>query len=224
MNAFGVKSHASFQLEPSRSAGSSSGSGFTFNPNFVALVVAVIAVIAGVWLFSNSRARKPVPPPKLPPAQLAIAQSGELNGRRYEVRGRVEVEIARVGRRELRHEYILHDAGDEALLSQGWMDDAEQWCLLTPFEPEKPLKPRDVAAIDLGESFAIDGSTARATTLFLSRVKFAQGATQSQSGTTLYGLLGKARDQSYALRWTETNIAFYRVTPLSGKTVLAAFK
>jgi hypothetical protein len=227
MNAFGVTSSVGNESHGLRALSGfegSSGSGFTANGRLVALVFVVLATVAGIWLFTNWRARRPVPMPRLPKAQLAVGQSGDLNARRFEIKGRVEMEIARVGKRELRHEYVLNDSGDEALLSQGWNDDAEQWCLLTPFRPERVLKPAHAATLDLGESFEFDGSTVRVTTLFLSRIKSTEGMTPFESGSALYGLLAKAGNEAYALRWTETNIAFYRVTPQTGKTVTAAFK
>lgn len=224
MSAFGVMSRFGDGASSLSRLEGSPGSGFTFDGKFVALIVVVLATVAGVWFFSNWRARRPTPPPKAVKAQLAVGQTGDLNARHFEIKGRAEIEIARVGRRELHHEYVLNDSGDEALLSQGWDDDAEQWCVLTPFNPDHPLTPARAGMIGLGESFEVDDSTARATALFLSRVKSVEGATPFHSGTAFYGLLGKAGNQSYAVRWTETNIAFYRVMPLPGKTVTTAFK
>jgi len=53
--------------------------------------------------------------------------------------------------------------------------------------------------------------------MFLSRVQSIEGVTPFVAGTPLYGLLARSGAQTFAARWNETSVTFYRVTPLPAK-------
>jgi hypothetical protein len=188
------------------------------------MVAIVVMVLAGVgWWSCNARPRNSAPP-KLARAQLTIGQSGELNAARYRIIGHAAVEVGRVGKRILRHEYVLSDDANEVLLTQGSEPDAGEWQLLTPVQTPRELTASKLAALKLGDSIEFDGAFAQVKEMFLSRVPSVEGTTPFAAGTSLYGVLARSPKETFLVRWSETNATFYHITILSAKTVLKSFK
>ncbi len=209
-----------FALRPPMNSANRAG----ISGKMIAGVVAVLIAVAGLWFFNSSRTKSSTPP-KLPKTQLIVGKSGELLATRYRITGRAVVEIARVGKRFLRHEYVLtDDNGSEDLLVQGSERSGDEWLLLTSFRTERPLTSQQVGALRLGDALDVDGSSARVTEMFLSRVQSVEGATAFVAGTPLYGLLARSGTKTFAARWNETSVTFYRVTPLPAKSVTTSFK
>jgi hypothetical protein len=188
----------------------------------VVIVLGLIVKLRSGWTPSERAER----PPELPPAQLSVGRQGKLDGAQYRITGHAVIEVARVGKRYLRHEYSVADeAGNEAFLWQGTEQGADKWMLATPFTPSQALAPADAGALRLGQAVMLADGAAHVTQLFLSRIGDVNGSFHWPAGTELYGLMARneaAKETSVAL-WNQTSIAFYRVTPTVEKNPAKSF-
>jgi len=220
LKAFGVKGGVRLQpLNPFPPAEENESSAW----KGVIIAGCVVLVIVGIvyWRMRDApgqvTSRKTVV--EAPRAKFAFGQSGEVKNVRYRISGQALVEVARVNRRDSRHEYTLSDDNENrAVLLQTPRD----WFWLKPFTPANPLDPKQAAARRLGDSVDIDGVTLRVTDLFLSRAETAQGAAQVFPGYPLYGFEARQGERTVIVRWSEKGITYYEVT-LQPANELASF-
>ncbi len=193
------------------------------------LVVAILAVVIAFAAFSFlGTKRQPAAPvkPKTPPAPLSIGGIGKLNGTTYRIRGHTVVEIAQVGLLYDRHEYHLFDPdGGRVLLVCGAKPGVKDWMLLTPFQPETPLTPRQAAAKRSGDKVDLGGVAVSVTALFQSTIRQAQSQDLSDltNGTVLYGFSAQSGTKLFLARWNEDGITFHQGRILPAKEVTDAF-
>jgi hypothetical protein len=164
-------------------------------------------------------------PPKV---ELAIGAGGELDGVPHGIAGRGVTEIARVGRRQGRQEYVVtNQAGATSILVQSASGRTDQWFWLRPIEPSEPLRPVQAGAQRLGDRVPMgagaEAASAQVVDLFLSRSRGGEGEPSIPSGAELYGFEAKSGDQRYVARWNESTITYYRLSPASAADV-AVFK
>src|ERR1043166_9466200 len=106
-----------------------------------------------------------------PPRQLPTGSAGELDGRNYRIRAHELVEVAAVGARFDRHEYLLSDSEENsALLIQGLAAGAKDFVLFIPLEPVEPLTPERAAALRVGDIVNVDGVSAPVKEMFQSTI------------------------------------------------------
>jgi hypothetical protein len=182
----------------------------------------VVVVIAGLvyWRMRGESgevtARKTVV--KAPRAKYAFGQVGNVDNLHYRISGQALVEVARVNRREERHEYTMSDDNENrAVLLQTGND----WYWLKPFTPAMPLTPKQAGARRLGDSVDIDGVSMRVTDLFLFRAENSKGSALLP-GTPFFGFEAALGNRTVIVRWGEAGITYYEVTRRSAKE-LAAF-
>src|ERR1017187_10557088 len=191
----------------------------------VALVLVIVMVI-GYRSFAPSRRPPAIVRTGAPASPLAIGKTGKLGGTRFQVQSHLLVEMAMVGRRFDRHEYVLSDdAGTKALLVRGSKPGAGDWWLFQPLQPLAPLSPQQAAAVRWGQTVDIDGVTAKVSELFQSTIHQVESpeASELNPGDVFFGFTGRTRDPQLLVRWNANYINFFQGQALPGKDVVAAF-
>lgn len=219
-SAFGVSAIPSGALSHLSSANGDAGKKRT---GLFALAVLVVPLV--MFAITRSGCQRAEKSPRLPPAQLSLGSTGQLNALRYRITGHAVVEIARVGQRYLRHEYTaVDDAGNEVLLWQGTEQGDEHWMLARPATSSRPLPPTTAAALSLGQPVVLDGVAAHVSDLFLSRVGKVEGVVPWAGGSELYGFAARGAKETIIARWNGTTITFYRAAPVTQKNPAQAFR
>jgi hypothetical protein len=223
-SAFNVRLVDSTRLFPA-SAGHGSRAGLVRG-----LVVALIFGILAVTQFRSftSRRRPPaVVTASAPASPLAVGKIGKLGGTRFQVQSDLLVEIAMVGRKFDRHEYLLSDdAGAKALLVRGSAPGTADWWLFQPLQPLNPLTPQQAAAVRWGQTVNIDSLAAKVTELFQATVRQVESPEASDLnniGDVFFGFTARAQNTQVLVRWNATYINFFQGAALPEKEVLAAF-
>ena len=191
----------------------------------VALVLAFLIVV-GIRSFTPNRRAVAVVRIGAPASPLAVGQTGKFGGTRFQVQSHLLVEMAMVGRRFDRHEYVLSDdAGTKALLVRGSTPGAGDWWLFQPLQPLAPLSPQQAAAVRWGQTVDIDGVTAKVSELFQSTIHQVESpeASELNPGDVFFGFTGRTRDAQLLVRWNANYINFFQGQALPGKDVVAAF-
>jgi hypothetical protein len=192
----------------------------------IALMVLALAWFA-VPRFGCNPVERAERPPKLPPAELSIGSVGKLNALQYHITGHAIVEVARVGKRFLRHEYsVVDEAGNEAILWQGTEQGASKWMLAMPFTPSQPLTPTAAGALRLGQAVNIRDTAENVTDLFLARIGKVEGAQNWPAGTELYGFAAqapKAKEMTVAL-WDGSTLNMFRAVPTTDSNPAKSFR
>src|ERR1035438_6205795 len=117
-------------------------------------------------------ARRPARGRARPASRSAVGKTGKLGGTRFQVQSHLLVEMAMVGRRFDRHEYVLSDeTGIKALLVRGSKPGAGDWWLFQPLQPMAPLSPPQAAAVRWGQTVNVDGTATKVTELFQSTIR-----------------------------------------------------
>lgn len=190
-----------------------------------ALVVAILAVV-GFRSFTSSRRPPAVVRTGAPTSPLAVGQTGKLGGTQFQIQSHLLVEMAVVGRKFDRHEYLLsNDDGTKALLVLGSKPGADDWWLFQPLQPSSPLSPQQAAAVRWGQTVKVDGLAAKVSELFQSTLRQVESpeASNLNTGDVFFGFTGGTPDASLLVRWNATYVNFFQGRALQEKDVLAAF-
>ena len=158
------------------------------------------------------------------PSPLAVGASGSLAGRHFVIERHFLVDIAEVGRRYTRHEYVLFDDdGNHYGLISGPGPNAADWIFCMP--TDLPLTPEEAGALAAGQSVQVEQESARITNLFRATIRAAEGSSAPvrQTGDVLYGFAASMKSNLLIARWTPSNITCLKGTLLQDKTVKAAF-
>jgi hypothetical protein len=191
---------------------------------FGVLVVVILALV-GFRAFTSSRRPAAIVRAGAPASPLAVGQTGKLGGTRFQVQSHLLVEMAMVGRRFDRHEYVLSDeAGFKALLVRGSKPGAGDWWLFHPLQPSTPLSPPQAAAVKWGQPVNVDGMVAKVSELFQCTIRQVDSpeASDINPGDIFFGFTGMQGGQ-LLVRWNANYINFFRGRALPEKEVLAAF-
>jgi hypothetical protein len=192
----------------------------------VAVVMALI-VFALVVHRSFTPARRPaVVRTAAPPSPLMVGKSGKLGATRFQVDSHSLVEMAMVGRKFDRHEYLLStDEGAKALLVRGSKPGAGDWWLFQPLQPSTPLTPQQAAAVRWGQTVNVDRLAAKASDLFQSTIRQVESpeASALNPGDVFFGFTATAQSSRLLVRWNASYINFFQGEALQEKDVLAAF-
>jgi hypothetical protein len=138
----------------------------------------------------------------------------------------MQVEVAMVGRKFNRHEYLLsNDDGTKALLVRGSKSGTGDWWLFKPLQPLTPLTPQQAAAVRWGQTVNIDGLVAKVTELFQSTIRQVDSpeASDLDTGAVFFGFTGQSEHAQLLVRWNADYINFFQGVALPEKEVIAAF-
>jgi hypothetical protein len=190
-----------------------------------ALIVVILAVV-GYRSFTSSRRPLAVVRTGAPASPLALGKSGKLGGTRFQVQSHLLVEMAMVGRKFDRHEYVLSDdEGTKALLVRGSKPGAGDWWLFQPLQPSTPLSPQQAAAIRWGQTVNLDGLAAKVSDLFQSTIRQVESpeASDMNTGDVFFGFTGRTQNGQLLVRWNASYVNFFQGRALLEKDVVAAF-
>jgi hypothetical protein len=191
----------------------------------VALAVGILMVV-GFRSFTSSRRPPAIVRTGAPASPLAVGRSGTLGGTRFQVQSHLLVEMAMVGQRFDRHEYLLSDeAGAKALLVRGSKLGAGDWWLFQPLQPLTPLSPQQAAAVKWGQTVNVDGIVAKVGELFQSTIRQVESpeASDLNPGDVFFGFTGGAQSTELLVRWNASYVNFFQGRALPEKDVVAAF-
>jgi hypothetical protein len=192
----------------------------------VGALILVILMVVGYRSFTPSRRPPAIVSTGAPASPLAVGQTGKLGGTRFQVQSHLVVEMAMVGCRFDRHEYVLSDeAGAKALLVRGSKPGAGDWWLFQPLQPSAPLSPPQAAAVRWGQTVNVDGLTANVSELFQSTIRQVDSpeASDLNLGDVFFGFTGKAQNAQLLVRWNASYVNFFQGRVLAEKDVVAAF-
>jgi hypothetical protein len=190
-----------------------------------ALVLLMILVI-GRRSFTSSRRPPAIVRMGAPASPLAVGKAGSLRGTHFRLQSHLLVEMAMVGRKFDRHEYLLSDdEGTKALLVRGSRPGAGDWWLFKPLQPVTPLTPQQAAAVGWGQPVNVDGLAAKVSELFQSTIRQVDSAEASDlsPGDVFFGFAGPAQNAQLLVRWNVNYINFFQGVTLQEKEVVAAF-
>jgi hypothetical protein len=191
----------------------------------VALAVGILAVV-GYCSFTSGRRPPAIVRTGATASPLAVGQTGKLGGTRFQVQSHLLVEMAMVGRKFDRHEYVLSDdAGTRALLVRGSKPGAGDWWLFQPLQPLTPLSPPQAAAVRWGQTVNVDGLTAKVSELFQSTIRQVESseAAELNTGDVFFGFTARGQNAELLVRWNANYINFFQGQALLEKEVVAAF-
>jgi hypothetical protein len=195
----------------------------------VVLVVALVLVIVmvfGYQAFMPSRRPPAIVRTGASASPLEVGKTGKLGGTRFQVQSHLLVEMAMVGRRFDRHEYVLSDeAGIKALLVRGSKPGAGDWWLFQPLQPVAPLSPQQAAAVRWGQTVNVDGTAAKVSELFQSTIRQVESpeASDLNPGDVFFGFTGRTQSAQLLVRWNASYVNFFQGRALLEKDVAAAF-
>jgi hypothetical protein len=195
----------------------------------VVLVVALILVIVmvfGYHAFMPSRRPPASVRTGAPASPLAVGKTGKLGGTRFQVQSHLLVEMAMVGWRFDRHEYVLSDeTGIKALLVRGSKSGAGDWWLFQPLQPSTPLTPQQAAAVQWGQTVNVDGLVVKASELFQATLRQVESpeASDLNTGDVFFGFTGRTQSAQLLVRWNASYVNFFQGRALQEKEVVAAF-
>lgn len=224
-NAFGLGQESPDNLN--LTASSSDNSSFRWLPKVIGLALFFFFVVLRPLACDIQRTTSAPKKPTLAVSSLAVNQSGKLDGITFRVHGHTVAEVAQVGVRFDRHEYILSDENEnKALLIFGLTPNSKTWFLFTPCQPSEPMTQFQAAVLRTGIHVNLDGVSATVTTLFQSK------GFQVQSNQLLgikteavfYGFVAEAGGNIFMARWNQNEIEFYRGKKCAEKDVPASFK
>ncbi len=193
----------------------------------VGTLIVVAVTLVGFRSFTSGRRPPAVVKTQAPASPLALGKTATLGGTRYQVQSHQLVEVAIVGRKFDRHEYVLSDAaGSKALLIRGSKPGVADWWLFQPIEPATPLSPQQAAAVQWGQTVNAGGMPAKVSELFQSTIRQADTpeASELNIGDTFFGFSGAAQDAQLLVRWNANYINFFQGRAVPEKEVAAAFR
>ena len=192
----------------------------------VSALVLLFVTVNGFRSFTSGRRPPAILKTNAPASPLPVGRTGTLGGTRFQVQSHLLVEIAIVGRRFDRHEYVLTDeAGGKALLVRGSKAGAGDWWLFRPVEPATPLSPRAAAAIPWGQTVNLGGMTANVSELFQSTILQAEGPEAPEPGTgeTCFGFTAATPGGLLLVRWNANYVNCFQGRSVAEKEVALAF-
>src|ERR1017187_2713039 len=102
----------------------------------VGALILVIFIVVGCRSFTSSRRPLAIVRTGAPASPLEVGKAGSLRGTHFQLQSHLLVEMAMVGRKFDRHEYLLSDdEGAKALLVRGSKPGAGDWWLFKPIQP-----------------------------------------------------------------------------------------
>jgi hypothetical protein len=149
-----------------------------------------------------------------------------LSGTHFQLQSHLLVEMALVGRKFERHEYLLSDdEGAKALLVRGSRAGAGDWWLFKPIQAETPLSPQQAAALLWGQTVNVDGLAAKVSELFQCTFRQVESpeASDFNAGDVFFGFSGRTQSAQLLVRWNANYINFFQGVAVPEKEVLAAF-
>ena len=171
-----------------------------------------------------------------PVSPLAVGKTGKLGGTQFQIQSHLLVEMAMVGQRFDRHEYLLSDdEGTRALLVRGSKPGAGDWWLFQPLvvtaranelSPSLPLlSPQEAAAVKWGQTVKVDGLAAKVSELFQCTIRQVESPEVSDlsPGDVFFGFAGQTQSARLLARWNTSYVNFFQGRALLEKDVLAAF-
>ena len=190
----------------------------------IALILGLVAFL-GYHSLAPSRRLPAIVRTAAPASPLTVGKTGTLGGTQYQIQSHLLVEMAVVGRRFDRHEYLLSNDDGKALLVRGSKPGAGDWWLFKPLQPVTPLSPQQAAAVRWGETVNVDGLVAQVSTLFQATCRQVESpeASDLNNGDVFFGFTGQAQPAQLLVRWNANYINFFRGIALPEKEVLAAF-
>ncbi len=231
--AFGLPSEERRSLFPALAVAGGESSSAQGVPGVAKKILPVLVGLAMVLFFaarfsSGSWRRSSSPTGKIaaPRLQLPTGSAGRLDGRNYRIRAHTLVEVAAVGARFDRHEYLLADDGENpALLIQGLAAGAKEFILFIPLEPLEPLRPERAAALRVGDIVNVDGAIAPVKEMFQSTISSSDSEAPPEARVRgpLFGFIGQTNSTVLLVRWANDRITFHRGRAFSEKTVSGAF-
>jgi len=199
-------------------------------PGLVAGLVGVLILVAFIVPFGRSfvpsRRAAAIVRTGAPASPLAVGKTGKLGGTQFQIQIHLLVEVAVVGRKFDRHEYLLsNDDGTKALLVRGSKPGTGDWWLFKPLQPVTPLTQQQAAAVRWGQTVNIDGLVAKVSELFQSTIRQVDSpeASDIDTGAVFFGFTGKSDYAQLLVRWNANYINFFEGAALSEKEVVAAF-
>jgi hypothetical protein len=190
-----------------------------------ALVLVILAVV-GFRSFTSSRRPLAIVRMGAPASPLTVGKAGSLRGTHFQLQSHLLVEMAMVGRKFDRHEYLLSDdEGAKALLVRGSKPGARDWWLFKPLQPETPLSPQQAAAVRWGQRVDVNALVAPVSELFQSTIHHVESpeASDLNPGDVFFGFSGKTQSAQLLVRWNANYINFFQGVAVQEKEVLAAF-
>jgi hypothetical protein len=161
-----------------------------------------------------------------PASPLTVGKAGSLSGTHFQLQSHLLVEMALVGRKFDRHEYLLsNDDGTKALLVRGSKPGAGDWWLFRPLQPATPLSPQQAAAVRWGQTVNVDSLAAKVSELFQCTIRQVESpeASDLNPGDVFFGFSGKTESAQLLVRWNANYINFFQGVAVQEKEVVAAF-
>jgi hypothetical protein len=192
----------------------------------VGALVVVILAVAGFRSFTSSRRALAIVRMGAPASPLAVGKAGSLSGTHFQLQSHLLVEMAMVGRKFDRHEYLLsNDDGTKALLVRGSKPGAGDWWLFKPFQPKTPMTPPQAAAVRWGQTVNVDGLAAKVSELFQCTIRQVESAEASDLNArdVFFGFTGQIQNAQLLVRWNANYINFFQGVAVQEKEVLGAF-
>jgi hypothetical protein len=195
----------------------------------IGVVVALILATFAFATFHNyGRGRRPpaIAVASAPASPLTVGKTGKLGGTQFQIQSHLLVEVAMVGRKFDRHEYLLsNDDGTKALLVRGSKPGTGDWWLFKPLQPLTPMTPQQAAAVRWGQTVNIGGLVAKVTELFQSTIRQVDSpaASELETGAVFFGFTGQSEYAQLLVRWNANYINFFQGVALQEKEVIAAF-
>src|SRR6266487_3023376 len=125
----------------------------------------------------------------------------------------IHPQVAVVGARFDRHEYLLSDDEENsALLIQGLAAGAKDFVLFIPLEPLEPLKPEGAAALRVGDIVNVGGVIAPVKEMFQSTSSGSDSDTpaDARDREPLSRFIGQTNSTVLLVRWANDRITFHR--------------
>jgi len=160
------------------------------------------------------------------PTALRIGATGNLNGIRYRVVGRVVLGMEEDGETYYWNEFnLLDDRGQNATLVYEETEEGDAWKLFMMFEPAVPLTVAEAARKRVGDIVNLDGSPAPITLRDSSRVCHIEGRAPEgvEFGDVAEYFNIDDGPRMLVASWTGREIEFYRGMNIPPDLVNSAF-
>jgi len=230
--AFGLSGSELSRLASSPSGTVFAGEGSTSSGSgkFLVVVILIIFVTLGFLIVSKAKwtgRRAAAIHTRAVTAPLALAGSGTIAGKSFQITAHRLVEVAQVGRAYERHEYDLQDADKNlAQLVCGLNAGDPDWWLFTPLNPAEPMTPQRAAQFQVGQIVTVDGYAAPVSELFQTRLRPSTGSvtTSAAAVTVRFGFTARTEQFALLVLWDNSGIQFQRGVRVDAKAVKASFQ